>query len=287
MPDRVIDVVAGRIGRQRQRRPWRLPWRLPQMNTNLRLAAGLATVAVIAVVGWQLLPRSNGPGGPTPTPVLTPTPDVSASPSAAPSAAALFPEWYTTEHDSTAAGILPPGSAATRAFVRGATFTVPAGWVNTVDTSEFYGLFGETPANEAEFGLTGNIAQGIFMALVDTPSGLICDAIETSGASSAALVDSLVANEALLTSERVDVTIGGLSGAQVDAHIDPAWTGSCPLGPDDPPTKDYKDYRGRFVFLDSPSGAKLMIIVDSVHAAGFEGFLAEAMPIVESFDFTP
>jgi hypothetical protein len=99
------------------------------------------------------------------------------------------------------------------------------------------------------------------------------------------LVESLVANEALVTSEPVDVTVGDLTGTRVDAHIDPDWTGSCPLAPEDPPTKDYKDYRGRFVFLDMPGGGKLLIIVDSVHAADFEAFVAEAMPIVESFQF--
>ena len=58
-----------------------------------------------------------------------------------------------------------------------------------------------------------------------------------------------------------------------------------PLAPEDQPTKDYKDYRGRFVFLDMPGGGKLLIIVESVHAADFETFVAEAMPIVESFQF--
>jgi hypothetical protein len=99
------------------------------------------------------------------------------------------------------------------------------------------------------------------------------------------LVDSVVADEALVTSEPVDVTIGDLTGTRVDVHLDPEWTESCTPNPDDPPTKDDKDYRGRFIFLDTPDGGKMLIIVDSVSSADFEPFLAEAMPIVESFQF--
>jgi hypothetical protein len=51
------------------------------------------------------------------------------------------------------------------------------------------------------------------------------------------------------------------------------------------PAGCFEDYRGRFVFLDIPGGGKLLIIVDSAHAADFEALLAEAMPIVESFQF--
>jgi hypothetical protein len=277
-PDYVLDVVADRIGATRQRRTWPLLRRL-QMNTYVKLAAA-AVVAAVAVGAIYLnLPNRNGVGGESPSPA------VSASPSAAPSASAVFPQWFTPEGDLSGAGILSPGSQTTRAFVPGSTFSVPRGWVNDTDSADFYGLFPDTPANEDEFALSGGRAQGIFMGIVDTPT-LICDeAGATEGSSAAELADSAVANEALLTSEPVDVTIGRLTGTRVDAWINPAWTGSCPLAPEDPPTKDYKDYRGRFVFLDIPGGGKLLIIIDSVYAADFEAFLAQAMPIVESFEF--
>jgi hypothetical protein len=282
MPDRVVDVVADRIARQRQRPAWRLHWRAYDMNSSIKIAAAIAAVVVLAVVGWNVLPgRSTGVGvGPAPTP--TPTP----SPTSSPSASAVFPQWFTSGSESSGAGILLPGSQTTRAFLPGSTFSVPEGWVSDTDSADFYGLFPDTPANEAEFALSGGRAQGIFMGLVGTPDGLICDGVGvTNGSTAAELAQSLVANEALVTSEPVDVAIGGLTGTRVDAHIDPDWTGSCPRAPEDPPTKDYKDYRGRFVFLDIPRGGKLLIIVDSVHAADFEAFLAEAMPVVESFQF--
>ena len=269
-PDFILDVVEARIGRQPQRSSWPFPGRT-NVTTPVKLIAGLAAAVVVAVVGYNLLPGRSGPGTPStaPTPSALPT----ASVTNAPSAGVVFPEWFTPDSDS-GAGILPAGTVTTRFFVPGSTFSVPAGWVNAVD-SDVYGLFPDTPANEAEFALSDSLAQQIFMGIVDTPALGICEGVgDTHGSSAAELVESLVADEGLVTSEPVDVTIGGLTGVRVDAHLDPAWPGSCS-----------KDFRGRYIFLDTPDGGKLLMIIDSVHAADFEAFLADAMPIVESFQF--
>jgi hypothetical protein len=71
MPDRIVDVVADRIGVQSQRRSWRLLRRLP-MNPLIKLGAAAAAVLVIAVIGYNLLPGPIGPGG-DPSPTATPT----------------------------------------------------------------------------------------------------------------------------------------------------------------------------------------------------------------------
>ena len=286
-PDHVLDVVEERIARQPRRPVWRFLRRDSHVNSYLKPLLAIAAVVVIAVAGFAFLgrPSDSGVGGAA-SPARSSSPTTSASPSAAPSAGALFPEWFTADSGSSGAGILPPGNATTQGFLPGSTFNVPAGWVNSTDTADFFGLFPDTPANKAEFGRSGNPAQGIFMGIVDTPGDLVCDGVgETHGSTAAELVESLVANEALVTSEPVAVTIGDLSGTRVDAHLDPDWTGSCASDPGGPPTKENKDYRGRFVFLDIPGGGKLLIIVDSAHAADFEALLAEAMPIVESFQF--
>ena len=126
------------------------------------------------------------------------------------------------------------------------------------------------------------------MGIVDTPGVTPCEGIAaTSGSTAAELVDSLVANEALVTSEPIDVTLGGLTGTRVDAYIDHDWTGSCTDSSAGPPTKDDKDYRGRFIFLDRPRPGRILMIVDSMHSADFEAFLADAMPVVESWQFEP
>ena len=287
-PDHVLDAVEERILRQPQQRPWRVLRRDSHVNSYLKPLLAVAAVVAIAVAGIAYFgqPSDSGVGGAaSPASSPSPSPAASASPSAAPSAGAAFPEWYPDESRSSGAGILSSGSQATRSFRPSFTFSVPAGWVNDIDTYEFYRLLQDTPANEAEFGLSGEPAQSIFMGMVDTPALGICDGVgETHGSNAAELVASLVADEALVTSDPVDVTIGGFTGTRVDAHLDPDWTGTCTPNPD-APTRDPNDVRGRYIFLDTPDGGKLLIIVDSVHAADFEAFLAEAMPVVESFEF--
>lgn len=269
IPDRVVDVVAARIGVQRQRRTW--PFQRRTTVTPLKLSAGAAAVLVV-VVGYNLLSPQAGVGGPRPSPVVT-----SAVPPA-PSASAVFPPWWETDR-ADGAGILPAGTGTTRSFVPGSTFRVPAGWVNGLDMAELYELFQDTPANEAQFSLYRVPAQGIFMGTLDgiyvgTVDNYWANCIRSAGGSTS--VDSLVANEALVTSEPVDVAIGGLTGTRVDGRVDPDWTGCSP---------EDKDHRGRFIFLDTPDGGRIWIIVVSVRSADFEAFLAEAMPIVESFQF--
>jgi hypothetical protein len=81
-PDFVLDAVEARISRQAQRRAWRLPWRLHAMNRTITYVAAAVAVLVVAVFGYNLLPRQPGVGGqPTPLPTSSPT-AVPASPAA-------------------------------------------------------------------------------------------------------------------------------------------------------------------------------------------------------------
>jgi hypothetical protein len=276
-PDHVLDVIEERIMRQPQQRAWRTSWRDSHVNSYVKPLLAIAAVVVIAVAGIAYFgqPSDSGVGGAA-SPAPSPSPAASPSPSAAASAGAVFPQWFTPESGSRGAGILPAGSGTTQSFLRGSTFVVPENWVNDTDTADFYGLFPDTPANQTEFDSSGSLANTIFMGGVDTPGSLICDGVgDTEGSTAAELADSLVANEALVTSDPVEVTVGDLTGVWVDSHLDPEGTGSCPN----------KDGRGRFVFLDIPGGGKLLMILNSAHAAEFEPFLAEAMPVVESFEF--
>jgi len=87
-PDRVLDVAADRIGRQRQRPAWRLlSWRDFHVITTSKMVAALAAALVIAVIGIAVVLRPGGSNvgsqGPTaaPSPVATPTPAPTPSPS--------------------------------------------------------------------------------------------------------------------------------------------------------------------------------------------------------------
>jgi DNA-directed RNA polymerase specialized sigma24 family protein len=132
------------------------------------------------------------------------------------------------------------------------------------------------PIDQAEYARSKGVANNLLVTMVDSP-GLFCEgAPGLEGSTAAELANSMAANKAYTTTEPVTVTIGGLTGARFDTQVDPDWTGGC---------EDQKDERARFIFLDAPGGGKIMVIIDSIHSADFEAFVAEAMPIVESFQF--
>ena len=276
--DRVLDDVSDRIGRQPQQPAWRVSWRDSQMQTNLKTLLAAAAVIVIAVVGFAVIrPGStSNVGG-----AASPSPSASASPSTSPSASAVFPKWYTPSEITAAAGILPSGNATSRAFAPRVTFTVPAGWVNDLDVTIGYGLFPDVKANEAEYALSGDLAQGIFVVSAESPY-VFCKAWEETHGTAAERAAFLAGSDAFVVSEPVDVTIGGLTGKQLDVRLDPDRpTATCP---GDPPTVDLADQRTRWIYLDTPSGITA-IAVNSKYSADHDAFLEDAMPIVESFQY--
>ncbi len=86
LPDPSFDAVRDRMETTRQRVVLG-PWRIPDMHVNARLAIGLAAVAVLAVVGINLLTVNRGlVAGPTASPAASaaaaPLPSPSNSPAA-------------------------------------------------------------------------------------------------------------------------------------------------------------------------------------------------------------
>ena len=68
------------------------------------------------------------------------------------------------------------------------------------------------------------------------------------GATAAEIVAALRGQRRSATTEPVDVTIGGLTGKQIDVQLDPDWTASCP---GDTAGADLGDQRTRAILLDS------------------------------------
>ena len=202
-PDYVLDVVEERIMRQPQKRAWRVVRRDAHVNSYLKPLLAVAAVVVIAFAGIALLgqPSDSGVGDAT-SPAPSPSPIASTSPSTAPSAGAMLPPWYPNP-DSSGAGILAAGSHTTKSFNPAFSFSVPEGWVNDNDDVGFYSLFPDTPANEAEFALSGNLAHSIYGGPRNDP-WFICEPFgQGLGDTSAEIVASLMANEALVTEQGV------------------------------------------------------------------------------------
>ena len=291
--DRVIDDAAARIGRQRQRPAWRLrTWRIPTMSSPLKLV--LVGAALLAALATGTVFLSGG--GPRPAPTPSPTPSTSPtstpippSPSPSPSPTTVYPAWFGP--GGPGAGILPAGTNASRQFLPGFSFRVPAGWVNDGDYRVTYTLFPDSQINRDEYARSKQTAENLVVTeMVANNMFAICDATGLfQGATASEVLDAVVASPAFRfwNDEPVDVTIGGLHGRQVDLRLSPEWKGKCTPNPDDPPTRDYLDVRNRVIVLDKPVIGTIGISIGSLHSADFEAFLADAMPIVESFQFNP
>jgi hypothetical protein len=197
MPDRIVGVVAGRIGRQPQRRAWRLHRRVQVNAPYFRLAAVLATGLILAVVGWQLLPgRGGNIGGPaTPSPLATPAPT-----------AAPLPD-----------GTLHAGDYVLRALIgdpMAFVITAPEGWQG------FGGFFlGGPNASGAPNGV--GISVNHDPEVVSSP----CDAAphtpapSTSSPSIDDLVAAISSRADLQISSVSDTVLAGYAGKRVDIQF--------------------------------------------------------------------
>jgi hypothetical protein len=277
MPDRVVDVVAARVAVNRQRRTWRVPWRDTPVNAYLKPIVAVAAVVLVAVVGFAVLgPRGSNIGGDTPqvTPTPTPSPTTAGRP------------WWLAGTDGSCgesselfgcAGELAAGTHTSGGFRPAITYTVPAGWVNYRDWADYYVIFPDTPATRAA---GGESSDHILVLPLGNP---VTDCSETPAGSQDA---ALVANAfAALDPERPTpsaITIGGLSGKQVDLTVFPEFPLPCPAASPPPLAADGGHYR--LIVLDTPS-VPVAVVVKARDAADFDAFAASAMPIVESMTF--
>ena len=218
MPDRVIDVVADRIGRQPQRRARRLDRRLP-MNRYLRFGAALAAVLAIAVVGWSVLPRNPaGVGQASPSPTLgAPSP----SPASSPGATAVACDGAVPG----CLGALSAGAHETTNFAPAFAYQIPAGWLNTLDRTRTY-----------TFGSPGHIFEFQVLSQNAIPDqGDACAAQRKAGVGNtvADWITFLTTHPGLVASVPEPESVGGYDGMRVSFHVASTWTKTCPrsIGP--------------------------------------------------------
>jgi hypothetical protein len=264
-PGRVIDDVADRIERQSQLPAWRLQWRNSTVDAYSKIAVAAAAVLILAVVGYNLLPSNpSGVGGPTATASPSPTP----SPTAAPS----------------------PRSISSVTFKPALRLEAPAEWVST-DGDQAFVL--EAPAGAGSIEFRNHPVVG--------SNDSNCEGLAAAGIG--ASVDEIVA--ALSGDPRLSVTsvgtvaVGDLEGQAMDIQVAPDWTGTCQwsggkpaavvLTVADPPGPwigVQEPERLRVIFLDV-GGSVVSITVGSSAGSGFDAFVTQAMPIIESARFTP
>jgi hypothetical protein len=192
--DRVLETVLSRLDTTPQRRHLWPVRRVTHMTSVTRVAIGTAAVVVIAVLAFNLLPRSSSVGGPTapppPSPTATPTP---------------VPLNGQTDMDGR---YLVGSGIASRV-----TVAVPTGWTAGGDWV-LRGPGGyEAPAGMAIRFYT---VQDVYKNPSDTTDGFVTPRV---GPTVADLVDAIVSHPAWTASEPTDITIDGYAGQLVQLTI--------------------------------------------------------------------
>jgi hypothetical protein len=289
MPDRVYLAILDRVERQPQQRAWRVSWRDSTVNAYIKPILAMAAVIVIVVAGIGIV------GGPSRSGIVGVTPP-SASPSAAPSPS-VAPSPSATQAwtdpgpcgENGCGGPLTAGTYTSTALQPPVTYTLTSPWVNVRDWAEYFMLYPDNPGNRALWAI-GESAPYILIlpdGLAVSPTARCegdpaADAVEVDAAGYAA---SLAAREGLATTGPIPITVGGLTGLQLDVDLEPGGdTGCAP----DVPVQPLGEAIGsndhyRLVVLDAPDGGTLLI---RIWAAGdADAFFRDAMPVVESFEF--
>ena len=130
--DRVLDNVLALLDATPQRRSWWPARRSPQMNAFAKLAIAAAAVVAIAIVGINLLPRTGGDVGVTPT--GSPSPSPSSTPFASPAflpAGELTAGRHTLLEDSIVFSVQVPDGWHTSGFpcLSGGCASPNGGWL--------------------------------------------------------------------------------------------------------------------------------------------------------------
>jgi hypothetical protein len=235
LPDRVLDAVLDQVPATSQRRAWWPARRFGAMNNFAKLAVAAAAVVVVAIVGFNLLPRSGGVGGTGPTPTSNPTETSmpTPTPSSAPTASPGFIEGplpagtYTVAPFALAEPLgvcfVPPQTGCVDSVNDDAirfTFTVPDGWAGAPGDSIWL-----TNGGNASPGGAGLIfARGAWLLTDPCQNGKNPDI--KVGPTVANFVDALAKHPLLDTTTPVDVTLAGYSGKYLDLLV-PADISQC------------------------------------------------------------
>lgn len=194
-------------------------------------------------------------------------------------------------------------------------YTVPAGWAKLAQpptwpelgtASEVWLTRLDTPDRQA-IRVFSNVYATYPVALPDEPTQQCRSGIGSNGTATQ-VADFLQSLIYVSASGRMPVTIGGLTGVQLDVALLPGFFDPCnaqasnggptvlskeiPFFQDDSGQgggiflNSDRDAYARFILLDTPTGRNV-IVVSARNAASLEARVAEAMPVIESFEFLP
>ncbi|HEY8637586.1 MAG TPA: hypothetical protein VIL81_10035 [Candidatus Limnocylindrales bacterium] len=300
-PARLIHATRERVDATQQigGRRW-LGWRIRSLTPRPAVMAAALLVAVVVGVVSLSLNRapSIGTNPSSATPSSSPTP---SSPRSSPSSS----PFVCQSGQGTCLGALEPGAHSTTSFVPTIRYTVPAGWVNTLDIrGEMDLLYSDGGQYRYPDGLTFHDSISIFRRPV-AESSTSRAPLKGIGTKAKDLANWLDTHVDLNASSPTPVTIGGARGYRMVISV--------PTGPRTKPdhcTSDHGEPRCESLFisddpaavygfgivgpetavvylLDAPSGDTVMVVIDDVDGVDQAGLVAAGTPIVNSVVFAP
>jgi hypothetical protein len=219
---------------------------------------------------------------------LTPVSDACAN-----RATHLAGDWSRTDYGDLQPGrrdatrFRPFGSTAGRL-----TYTVSAGWVGIGMHAGLFALGRPSVSDRAAIRVISNAYpsdQEVSCSVNQGAAGV--------GRTPAAMAAWLTTLPGLVVSTPTQATVGGLSGIVVDLSVAPGWTTTCDAGlytfsyggSDDAGWSNRLALQGtdlaRYFLLDPGDGSTLVVAIEA-QEADWNAFIADAMPVVQSFEFT-
>ena len=268
--DRVLVVVADRIGRQPQRPAWLVGWQRPDVATPVKFAL-LAAALVAAAVGGALLVAGRPPS-------IT-------VPNVRPSAQPGFP----CDDSSPCAGNLAAGTHRSSVFQPIATYDVPTGWRNIYDGPSQYSIDSlDIPAPRIDV-----------VTLVAIPEqGPNCSGSRRQGVGNRVQdwVSFFTTHPGLVASESRTVAVGGQRAVQVTVKVAPTWKEECGIPPEpgvvlltnsggDPSRYWWIGSSAVTFTMIDVGGETVMVVVESRFPEIHQRQMDFAMPVIETFRF--
>lgn len=173
------------------------------------------------------------------------------------------------------------------------SYTVPVGWTLVDENFGAYTLAKtDAPAN----------AIRLMSNAVPHSQDSTCPPSQARGVgrTTAAIESWLTTLPGLVTTEPTPFSVGGLNGVTLDLSMAPGWTHACSFAPDTPVVNTITESpasglnvhvnvagaaRARYMLLDLGDGRALLIDVEAPDQASWDEVIAEAMQIVNSFQF--
>jgi hypothetical protein len=176
------------------------------------------------------------------------------------------------------------------------SYTVPSGWANAVDDPNLYNLvaqdeYAKTVPDVSRYpGIV--IVPDVAVAAQDAACS---PKVEPGvGQSSAEIAARIARIPSLAVGSATSISISGRSGTMIDVALKPGWAQSCAVGGGVPVLRRGDDEwrmtatsRWRLILVDVADGRTMAILIGSFDdLSRFDDLVADAMPIVQSFDFT-